>query len=242
MAFVSPAWRLHGAPMPTWGKCSGSGLRRRAVQRRARVVRATAGGGDVRVLTEGDIVAVVRGSGAVRAELGIVTGTDSSGRNVDFAPLQAFVPELYVRGAGEETFARATQVRRVPATWVEEQRGWIVLDADVREAEDYIATAASLPTVEVRRAAPSEPKVVTPRQPFRPTRFQAFAGAALSVPVAALSYAVFAGERAAFAGQTNEGALLDVALVAAASVSVLSLIVGASLFLYGVNLPDEAES
>lgn len=186
-------------------------------------------------------MAVVRGSGAVRAEVGVVTGTDSSGRNVDFVLLKAFVPELYVNEGGEEMFCRSDQVRCVPAEWVEEQRGWIVLDSDVAEAKDAIAAAIDAPVVEVRRAPPSAPKKVTPREPFRPTRKQAFIGAALSIPVSAIAYAVFAGERAAFAGQANEGALLDVALVGAAAVSILSLIVGAALFLYGVNLPREEE-
>lgn len=199
------------------------------------------------ILTEGDVVAILRGTGAVRAELGLVTGTDSSGRNVDFAPLKAFVPELYVRddrtGA---TFARADRVRRVPATWVPQQQGWIVLDSDVAAAKaDIDATAASMPSavpaafVEVREAKQKVIADPAPRSLFRPTRRQAYIGAALSIPVSAIAYAVFASERAAFSDST--GALQDAALVVSAVAAVLSLIVGGALFLYATNLPKGAQ-
>lgn len=189
-------------------------------------------------LTEGDIVAVVRGSG-VKAEVGIVTGTDSSGRNVDFAPLKTFVPEMYVRATEPTTFVRSTQVRRVPATWVEQQSAWIVLDVDLIQAEDEISSGLAAPVVTVKSAPPkASVGKIEPRKPFRPTRTQSFIGAALSIPVAAIAYSVFAAQRAAFAN-AGEGALLDIALITSASISVLSLIVGAALFLYGANLPPE---
>lgn len=196
-----------------------------------------------RVLTEGDVVAVMRGSGAAKAELGLVIGTDSSGRNVDFAPLRVYVPELYVRADAEKDFIRADKVRRVPATWVPQQSGWIVLDADVADAQaDIVAAPASLKAtvVEVRDAPPRPPLGdLPPRPAFRPTRAQAFAGAALSIPISAIAYAVFVGERKAFVDV--EGALQDVALVGAAAASVLSLIVGGALFLYAVNLPKDKQ-
>lgn len=195
------------------------------------------------ILTEGDIVAVVRGSSDTGVELGVVTGTDSSGRNVDFVPLKPYIPELYVRDADDGSrFVRRSQVRRVHATWVEEQGGWIVLNADVEAAEREISSFdTNNINAQVLSPPPSEPrekKIVSKRDLFRPTRTQSFIGAALSIPIAATAYAVFAGERAAFVSQ-REGAVLDVALIIAASVSVFSLITGAALFLYGVNSPPE---
>ncbi len=239
--FVPP---LHGAVRSPWRTQARTVCARqsRRTRRRAVVVCTTTppppSSTAAQALTEGDIVAVVRGSG-VRAEVGIVTGTDSSGRNVDFAPLKTFVPEMYVRSSDSTTFVRSTQVRRVPSTWVEEQSAWIVLDADLVQAEDDISAGLAAPTVTVK-PAPPPPSIgdVPPRQPFRPTRTQSFIGAALSVPVAAIAYSVFAAQRNAFAN-SSEGALLDIALITSASISVLSLIVGAALFLYGVNLPPE---
>lgn len=197
------------------------------------------------ILTEGDVVAVVRGSSGVRAELGVVTGTDSTGSNVDFVPLKAFIPELYVRDDDDGSrFVRTSQVRRVPSTWVEDQGGWIVLNADIEAAERDIATFNnSIREAQVLAAEPKKKpleKDVPKRDIFRPTRTQAFIGAALSVPIAAIAYGVFAGERQAFVAQ-NEGALLDVSLIIAASFSVFSLITGAALFLYGVNSPPEEQ-
>lgn len=191
------------------------------------------------VLTEGDIVAVVRGSGAIRAELGVVTGTDSSGKNVDFAPLKPLVPELYVQDGSDTTFVRSSKVRRVPSTWVSEQNGWIVLDSDVVQAEEAISRAVEVPTVVVNTAPPPKPMSNIPkRELFRPTRAQALIGAALSIPIAAGAYAVFASERASFAGE-GKAQLTDLALIVPASLSVLSLIVGASLAIYAFNLADD---
>jgi len=182
----------------------------------------------------------------VRAQLGVVTGTDSAGRNVDFVPLKPYIPELYVRNADDGSrFVCCSRARRVPATWVDEQGGWIVLNSDVEAAELDISTSISTSTaVSAVSVVPKEERnqrnQVHKRSIFRPSRSQAFIGAALSVPVAAIAYATFAGERAAFVSD-REGALLDVALIVAASFSVFSLITGAALFLYAVNSPPEDE-
>lgn len=76
---------------------------------------------------------------------------------------------------------------------------------------------------------------------LRPTKAQAFIGAALSVPLSALAYSVFAAERASFGGVGEPGALQDVALVGGAAVSLLSVVVGCALFLYAVNYTDKTE-
>ncbi len=182
------------------------------------------------VITVGDVIAISRGGGTT--ELGVVTGTDSSGRNVDFQPLEPFVPELYVHSSDGTPLCAQTWCARVPSTYVPAQDGWIVLAADVAKAEDSFASSIDLPPAEVVEAPPKvlSEEALRKQSFLRPTRTQAFLGSALSLPVSALAYAVFAGERASFKGEGNIGALEDVALVAAASIAVLSIIVGCALF------------
>lgn len=213
--------------------------RARGAQPRQRVVVATAAKGPVLVV--GDVIAVGRGGSL--PELGVVTGTDSLGTNVDFQPLEAFVPELYVHSSDPATFVRADKVRKVPSTYVPDQSGWIVLNVDVDQALRAFAESAAAPKATVVKAPPKElSEEALKKQGFlRPTKAQAFIGAALSVPLSALAYSVFAAERASFGGVGEPGALQDVALVGGAAVSLLSVVVGCALFLYAVNYTDKTE-
>lgn len=244
-AFTSPIPSV-SSPLPS--SCFVGQTCLRAPSKRARppsaaLRRATplASAGAGPLLVVGDVIAVGRGGSL--PELGVVTGTDSAGLNVDFQPLEAFVPELYVHSKDAPSFVRADRVRKVPSTYVADQSGWIVLDVDVDQALQMFKQREMAPKATVVEAPPREISAeALKKQGFlRPTKMQAFVGAAISVPVSALAYSVFAGERAAFGGLDKPGALQDVALVGAASVSVLSIVVGCALFLYAVNYSEKSE-
>lgn len=205
------------------------------------------------VVRVGDVVAVERGQGIV--EVARVTGVDSSGSTVDIIPLEPFVSELYVEGKSAPTYEYTKNVRKIVSEYVPSQNGWIVLDADLSTVRNEFATARlehKEETVDVLEAPRRElpPEALLP-QPFpKPTRTQAFIGAALTVPVASLAYTSFAGARSAYLANpvpedfATSAAFRQVVLFLSASATIGSLLVGGALLFYALTeaAPDESES
>lgn len=199
-------------------------------------------------LKAGTIVAVRRGStGAV--DLARVTDASSSGTTVDIELLQPFVSELYIP-SGKTSYARAGDVRQVAAEYAASQSGWIVLDADVREAEMHFKAQdpdenrdnASVVVQSEQRQLTDE---MLQRQSFRPSRMQAFAGAAFSIPLAVIFYKSFEAVRSTYANNPvgddfMSGELFRTILQVALGASVAgSIVVGAGLLLYALSMTED---
>lgn len=200
-------------------------------------------------LSEGDIVAIWRGSGRP-VDVARITGGVSSGQTVDVIPLKPFVSELYVDANSGSSYESASNVRRVQSEFVPSQDGWIVLDQDLEVAKDYFTTqAADLGQAKVTVIPKDDSRELPPealeRQFFRPTRTQAFLAAALSVPLAATLYASFDRARNVYNAASTTGTDLadsqsfrSLVLLITAGGAVTSLVVGSALFLYALNTPS----
>lgn len=244
-AFVVP----HGSPI----RRQFSSLRREqrcrrpTLRRSSRVtpvaVDSPSRGATVKV---GDIVAVQEGT---RVSLARVTGVAASGDTVDIAVLEEFVRELYVEGKGDATYASAESVRPVRSEYVPSQRGWIVLNQDLDAAKTYFdSKPADMRGRVVVEEAPKrelDPEALKKQSFPRPTREQAFFGAAFSVPLAAILYAGFASAREAYRANPGGEELMSgpvfrqIVMFASFSGAVASLVVGCSLLLYALQYKDE---
>lgn len=217
----------------------------RVVRRRARRA-AFAASGSPPTVQVGSIVAAQEGA---RVTIARVTGVASSGDTVDIQPLEEFVRDLYVAGKAAPTYAPAASVRAVRAEFVPSQQGWIVLAQDVDVARTYFESRpAEMRGNVVVEDAPK--KVITEemlqKQRFpKPTRAQAWAGAAISAPLAALFYAGFASVREAYQANPAGEELMSgatsrqIIMFASFAGSVGSLVVGCSLFLYALQYKSE---
>lgn len=221
-------------------------LRRRAhPPRRVRVRTAPRAAERAPSVKVGDIVATQEGT---RVTIARVTGVASSGDTVDIQPLEEFVRELYVPGKAAATYTAASSVRPVRAEYVPSQEGWIVLNQDVEDARTYFTSkpAGLRGKVQVEDAPKKEitEEMLKSQRFLKPTRTQAWFGAALSLPLAALLYAGFASAREAY--QANPGGeelmsgavFRQIVMFASFSGSVASLVVGCSLFLYALQYKE----
>lgn len=194
----------------------------------------------------GDIVAAQLGS--TQVSVARVTGVAASGDTVDIEPLEEFVRELYVPGKAEATYARADAVRPVRAEFVPSQQGWIVLAQDLDTAKNYFEARAvgGAERVVVAAETPRElPPEALERQGFpAPTRTQAFAGAALSVPIAAAFYSGFGAAKTAYEANPVGEELLTgevsrgVVQLALGGTSAATLLVGIFLLFYALQKKD----
>lgn len=194
----------------------------------------------------GEIVAVQDGK---RVSIARVTGVASSGDTVDVAILEEFVRELYVEGKGDRTYASAESVRPVRAEYVSSQQGWIVLNQDLAAAQTYFdsrpADMRGRVVVEEAPRKELDPEALKKQGFPKPTREQAFLGAALSVPLSALFYAGFASARETYRANPGGEELMSgaffrqVVMFTTFSAAVASLIIGCSLFLYALQTKDD---
>ena len=193
----------------------------------------------------GDIVAVERGPGLV--DVARVTGVDASGSTVDIELLEPFVKELYVAGKHPETFESAANVRRVRSEYVPSQDGWIVLDTDLDHVRaEFQATRVSKASREKVQVLEAPKKELSPealqKQLFpKPTRSQAILGAALSVPIAAITYAAYASASKAYEANpvgedfATSATFRQLVLFLTGSARVMSLVDGCALPYYAFS-------
>lgn len=160
--------------------------------------------------------------------------------------------ELYVEGKAEETYARAELVRPVRAEYIPSQQGWIVLNDDLQPVKNYFnIRETSFDKAERTVVIPADKPELSPealqKQLFpKPTKGQAFAGAALSLPVAAAFYATFGAARDAYLANPAGEELLsgevfrNAVLFTTFGAAVSTLLVGAYLLVYALSGSDES--
>lgn len=221
----------------------------RAARRRLRRAAIAASGSAPATVRVGSIVAAQEGALVTIAR---VTGVAASGDTVDIQPLEEFVRELYVPGKARPTYAAAASVRPVRAEYVPSQGGWIVLAQDVAAARTYFESRplemrGKVVVEEAPKKVLTEEMLQKQRFP-RPTRAQAWVGAAISAPLAALLYAGFASAREAYranpAGEElmSGAAFRQIVMFVSFAGSVGSLVIGCSLLLYALQYkPEESD-
>lgn len=187
---------------------------------------------------------------STQRSLAQVTGVASSGDTIDIQPLEEFVPNLYIPSkTASATYVSSTEVRKVNAEYVPSQQGWIVLEQDIDQAVNYFSSqpANIRERVEVVDKPP-EPlsEEALKRQLFpRPTKTQAFLGAALSLPLAAAFYTGFTSVKESYRANPIEDEFLgsavgrQIALFGTAGASLAFIVVGCGLFLYALGKQDE---
>lgn len=212
----------------------------------------------VLALKVGQVVAIQRSASLKRKpELAIITGASSSGDTVDVEPLEQFVNELYIKSKKvTSSFEQSSDIYPVQFEFAPTQDGWIILDADLLPAITHFESRSRSPSlnppslnaqVEKREFSESDLK----RQAFMPTKGQAFAAAALSLPLAASFYAAFVTVRDVYEKQsaasgdvsplTNSAFFKSLILFTTQSASVLSIVVGCSLFLFAISKKEDEQ-
>lgn len=207
---------------------------------------SVSGFGRQKPVSVGSIVAVERGRG--RVDIARVAGVSSDGNTVDISVMKEYVKEMYVDAGEPTTYERLEDVREVRSEFAPSQDGWIVLEQDISAVkQEFEARASSNEKKSTTVIITSEEKRPIDDAAFRrqsafpkPTKLQALFGAALSVPIAAMLYAVYSGAKNAYEGssvndEASAAALRQIALLSASTGTVVVLVAGAGLLLYALS-------